>query len=205
MKKRRFYILPLLILAGLFCSHLDTFGQNVYNSDNFPGRNVFEIDCAQFRGEDPELNRLEIYYKIFTSGLQFVRDGDKYRADYEITGTIFDNDGLQVTAFSTEKSITLSSYSATISPADFRISQFKKYLPPGKYKIEFSLNDKNSAGHSKRTLKTELIKYDNRNPQLSGIELVHAVDTAFVDSVFTKGNLSIIPAVSRQLSGDINA
>ncbi|PKK82257.1 MAG: hypothetical protein CVT49_14630 [candidate division Zixibacteria bacterium HGW-Zixibacteria-1] len=199
------YILALSVAIGVFICPPEAFGQNVYGSDNFPGRKVFEVDYAQFKGADPELNLLEIYYKIFTSGLQFVRDGDNYRATYEITGTIYDDNGLQVTAFSTEKSITLSSYSATTSPADFRISQIKKSLPPGKYKIEFRLVDNNSGGSSKSTLKAELIRYDNRNPQLSGIELIQAVDTAVVDTVFTKGNLSVIPAVSRQLSGDINA
>ncbi|RKX26929.1 MAG: hypothetical protein DRP46_10395, partial [Candidatus Zixiibacteriota bacterium] len=131
--------------------------------------------------------------------------GKKYRADYEVTGTIYDDDGRQVTAFSNEKSITVATYGATVSPGDFRISQIDHYLPPGKYKVEFHLVDKNSGNDLKATLKAELIRYDNRNPQLSSIELVHAVDTAFVDSVFRKGNLTIIPAVSRQVSGDINA
>jgi len=180
-------------------------GQNVYSLDNFPGKKVFELDYAQFKGENQELNRLEVYYKVFTSGLQFVREATRYRADYEITSTIYDDNGRQVTAFSTEKSIKVSTYGATVSPSDFRISQINRYLPPGKYKIEFHLVDKNAGSDFKNTLKAELIRYDNRNPQLSSIELVQAVDTALIDTVFRKGNLTVIPSVGRQLSGDINA
>jgi len=203
MKYIGFKIYVLLILAALAVSFGTPRAQTVYSLDDYPGKKIFEIDYSQFKGEDENLNRLEIYYKIYTSGLQFVRENDQYRADYEITGAIYDKDKRQVTAFDIEKSIRVNTYNATMSPSDFRISQINRYLPPGKYKVEFHLIDKNSGNDIKSSLKAELIRYDNRNPQLSGIQLVHAVDTAIIDTVFRKGNLTVIPAVSRQLSGDL--
>ena len=52
------------VLIGVACYGTAS-GQNVYALDDFPGTKIFEIDYAQFKGEDQELNRLEIYYKIF--------------------------------------------------------------------------------------------------------------------------------------------
>ncbi len=162
----------------------------------------FQADLAYFKTNDLNMNRLEIYYKIYSRDLQFIKAGDEYRADYEISVAAYDNRGKQVDSRSREKTITVSSYDKTHAERDYRISQMGLLLPPGKYKIECTLNDKNSNGKAKKLLKVELPKFDNDNPQLSGIEFVQAADTAVLDSLFLKGDKTIIPSVSRVYGGD---
>ncbi|RKX27843.1 MAG: hypothetical protein DRP46_09535, partial [Candidatus Zixiibacteriota bacterium] len=70
--RRYIYFSIIILVAGFFIQPGSA--QNIYYSDSFVARKVFEIDYAQFKGRDQELNRLEIYYKIFTGGLQFVRE-----------------------------------------------------------------------------------------------------------------------------------
>lgn len=196
--------LSICFFLALICSHLpySISGQNIYTGRQNFGRPAFNVDYSQFKSDQPGLNLLELYYKIFNNSLQFVRDGNRFRADYEIAFTIYEDGKKQVTAFSKDKSFYVSSYESTISPGDFRISQFNQLLPPGKYKIECHLIDNNSGSDYEGEIKVELTAFDNRNPQISGIEFVHSVDTSLVDSVFRKGNLSVIPLVSREFSGD---
>lgn len=192
----------LIALSALLCLAPGVRSQNIYSLDDDAGKRGFLLDYAQFRSDQEGLDRLELYYKVFNNSLQFVRDGDKFRADYEITVTIYDKGKRQVTAFSKERSFRVSSYESTISPRNFRISQIDKLLPPGKYKIECHLIDKNSGSDMKRTIKAELTKYDNRNAQISGVEFAIAIDTTIIDSAFLKGNLTVIPSVSREYGGD---
>jgi GWxTD domain-containing protein len=193
-------VLTTLVFMGLLS--FEAYGQHVYSFEDYAVRDAFYLDYSQYKADQKGVNRLEIYYQVFNKPLQFVKDGNRFRADYEIILTIFDKDDRQVTAFSRENSFYVSSYYSTVSPGDFRVSQINLLVPPGKYKIEAQLVDKNSGNGTKKSSKAELIEYDSRDPQLSGIELVQFTDTAIIDTVFRKGLLSVVPSVARQYSGD---
>lgn len=165
----------------------------------------FNVDYAYFKLDEEGMIRLELYYRLYNSALQFVGSGDRYVARYEVAVLIYDNKGRQVTAFTKDKKIELFSYESTVSQNDYRISQIDHELPPGKYKVNMVLTDKNSEGKLSLELPVTLPEYDSRFPQFSGIEFVTMVDTAVIDSVFRKGNISIIPSANRRFTGDTSA
>ncbi len=189
------------ILLILFLA-VSGYGQQTFSFDRETGGSGFLVDYAQFRGKLDGKTRLEVYYKIYNASLTIINENGKYRGDYEFSMRIYDNKGRQVNAFSRDKRIVYDSYEASNSPDDFRISQIALDLEPGKYKIECFLNDKNSETRIRNAFNVELRKYDDSYPHLSGIEFVRAVDTAIIDSVFIKGNITIIPSVTHKFYGD---
>ena len=198
--KTAYIFLALLILAAFPVA--DCFGQDILPIGNYSGKGSFFLDYAQFRTDREGFSRLEVYYKIFNNSLQFVRRGNKYRAAYELDLTVYDRDGRQVTAASRDRTLTVPEYKNTTSPDDFRISMFDLLLPQGKYKIELHLLDKNTGADISRDLKAELEQYGNREPMLSGIEFARVVDSGVVDSQLAKGDMTVIPSVTRIYAGD---
>ncbi len=197
-------IMPAAIVFILL-SAVSVWGQHVMNVEDYSGQYGLFLDYAQFRSDQEGKVRLEIYYRISNNQLQFVKDNDLYHASYEITITIYDKGGRQVTAESRDKEFTVARYENTISSEGFRVSQINKLLPPGKYKIDMSLTDNNGGSVIHRSMDVELPKYNRREAQLSSIEFLQRVDTALIDSLFQKGQLSVIPSVSRNYSGDTSA
>ena len=55
----------------------------------------FDLDYARFRTSS-DFVYLEIYYSIYRDQLQFVPDGDRFRADFRIDSSIFLKDSLVV-------------------------------------------------------------------------------------------------------------
>jgi len=201
--KRTLTYLVIILLIGFLGVQIQA--QDTYTGINDFKSSAFHVDYAQFNSDQPGLVKLEIYYKIFNRELQFVKAGSGWQAEYELTVTIYDKDGRQIDAYSKDKKVTVHSYASTVSINDFRISQLDQFLKPGEYKIEIHVIDKNSGVDSKQVIKPKLREYDSRYAQLSGIEFVQVIDTAMIDSVFRKGNLSIIPSVSRKYTGDSTA
>ncbi len=197
MLKRRW-----VLICGIFLTAASIFAQDLEELGDEMDRRRFQADFGQFKSGDKNLSRLELYYKIYNSTLQFVKKGGIYTAEYEIAVTIYDDDNKQVDAFVQDKSITLTAYESTISYYDYRISQLNQYLPPGKYKIDITLRDKNSNYLITKTLKPKLTEYGSRHPQLSGIEFAQSVNTIILDTLFRKGDLSVIPLAGREYSGD---
>jgi GWxTD domain-containing protein len=194
------YLTVFVLVLGL--SVRTASGQYAFSAADDPGEIVVQVDHADFRSEEPGMNRLEIYYKVFNRGLQFVRDGGDYRADYEVTVTVYGDNNRQITAFSREKSFKVKSFESTVSQDDFRTSQVVQLLPPATYKVEFHVIDKNSGRDTETTFKAELNRFDSRVSRISDVEFVHMIDTCITDSVFRKGGLTVIPLTSREIMGD---
>jgi GWxTD domain-containing protein len=196
----------MTILAALFWAIIVSgetgIGQEVFSENSRIGAPGFQVDCTQFKADSAGLNRLEIYYRIFNNNLQFLKVGNEFRATYEINIAVYDENGKQITAHSREKSLSLASYEKTTSDKDYRTSQFNLLLPQGKYKIACSLIDRNTGNSLSNDLRVNLHKYGGRIPELSGIEFAQTVDTVMYDSIFVKGDKTIIPSVDRRYGGD---
>lgn len=186
----------------LFLASARVTAQAVFPDHNAISKPDIQVDYAQFRSETEGMIRLEIYYRIFNKNLLFVKKDNSYQANFEINVTVSDNDNRQVTAQSRTRSFTAASYEKTISERDFQVSQINLDLPSGKYKVECVLTDLNSQQSSRKNFKLDLNKYDRKTPQISGVEFVSLVDTAFHDSLFLKGDKTMIPAVGRDFGGD---
>ncbi|MFH2037664.1 MAG: GWxTD domain-containing protein [Candidatus Zixiibacteriota bacterium] len=194
--------LCLIFISSIMALNQTLKAQEFFDYENELSDRSFFVDYSFFKGGSSDQINLEIYYKIYNSGLQYVKLENMYQAQYELSVIIKDNHNKQVDAISVDRTLTLYSYSATMSTSDYRISQLNHPLNPGKYNLEFYLTDKNTGFVLKRTLRAEIPQYKGHNPKLSGIELIHKVDTSIVDSIFQKGNIAIIPIVNKEFSGD---
>ena len=163
------------------------------------------IDYAAFAGSEPGRVRLEIYYQIYNSALNFTLENNIHEAKYEINIWVNDDKGAKAGSYSDEKTVQVASSKKAQSKSDFRVNQATFDLWPGKYNINFILSDPRSQSVVRRELKVNLNSFDNKNPRLSDIEFVQAVkidDSS--DSRFSKGNLIIIPSLNKSFGMDEN-
>lgn len=157
----------------------------------------FYADMALFKEQGENRWRLEAYYKIFSHKLSFIRLEDKYRASYEIGLKVFDSRNRQVTASSLEENYDVTTYGETTSPSDFLINRLKTHLLPGRYKLEFTLNDLNSPQRWSRKMDLEVPLLERGKTILSGVEFVRSISDTLINPKFEKNGKEIIPSVSR--------
>jgi GWxTD domain-containing protein len=157
-----------------------------------------DLDYAAFRGGESDSLRLELYYKVYNFGLGYEEKGGQWVAEYEVRVTVRDDDDYQVAQYIKERTLAVDSERKTRSLSDFRTSLADFILPSGKYKIVCELIDED-AGHQARTeFEVRLKSLDQDRPHVSDILFAQAVTSqADKASVFDRGNLVIIPSVSR--------
>lgn len=166
---------------------------------------LFSLDYAGFKGDVEGKDRLEIYYRIYNSDLLFVKKGGVFEAEYDVIVAVNDKKNRPIASKTFHRKLTTEEYARTMSFRDYRIGQVTFSIPAEEYKLQCILNDKNSGRSTKRDMKADLTKYDNRNPQLSDIQFVHAVQPAGEDTTFTKGDKDYVPDVRRIYGGDTTA
>lgn len=157
------------------------------------------VDYGIFPYEEAGLLRLEIYYQVHNAALEFEPSGDLFTADYAVAIKVKDDDGNEVKSFYEEKKATVRDLDQARSTQDYRVNQVNYVLPPGKYKVDFSLSDINSREVMRRDFEAKLEAFDGKYPQLSSLELVQAagaIDDASSAGKFRKGNLMVIPSLS---------
>jgi GWxTD domain-containing protein len=164
------------------------------------------VDYAGFKSDSAGMVRLEIYYKIHNRALHFHADGDRFVANFELRAALEDKDGIPVAVFSTEKSVVVGSEEKTMSYVDFRTSQINFDVEPQDYVLKFSLWDDESPSIYNYEEKVKLDAFNEDQPQFSQVEFArHIEETADDSSIFAKGNLIIVPSVSREYEGEENS
>lgn len=169
------------------------------------GQPTYFVDYAGFKMDAPNVSRLEVYYQVYNFGLQFQREGDAYVAEYVFTARIMDG-GEQVETLEQNRRVTVDNYEATLSRFDFRTSQFSFELPPGKYTLETTLRDQNSNQIRNREFPLTLDDFKADQPLSSDLLFTYAVEPASdASGTFTKGNLTVVPSVTRLYGGEDSA
>ncbi len=164
----------------------------------------FQFDFATFRSEaSEEVVSLEIYYKIFNDGLQYIKQEDRFVADYEFNVVILGTDNNQVTGYSRERKHEVNTYKDTKSGTSFLVNQIELQVPQGKFKVVCKLIDKISGKVSSGERDLHVGELFRNEIDMSAIEFILATnDTTAARSAFDKGEKRIVPAVSRSLSGE---
>jgi GWxTD domain-containing protein len=172
--------------------------QEVENVDLVQSR--FFIDHAVFA--DTVDNRLEVYYKIFNDGLNYVKQGDKFVANYEINVVIIGDKEKQVTGRSVEKTYVLDTYEKTRLETGYLINQINIPIAPGNYGLVCKLIDHNSNEVS--TIEAKVSSYSfKRSGDLADIEFIQEKGELDENSPFTKAGFAALPTVERSLDGEL--
>ena len=165
---------------------------------------VFFVDYAAFREETGEKFRVELYYKIFTKALSFVKHKDKFKASYEVQVVVSNKINKQVTGTSMEEDYFVGSYRETRSPYDFLINQMILSLYSGRYKLRIALIDRNSGSAIELEKDFKIPSRTQKKVLFSDIEFIrHLSDPQDPNSDstevtrFNKRGKTVIPSVSR--------
>lgn len=158
---------------------------------------IFFIDYAAFREETGEKFRFELYYEILTHALSFVKEGEKFKASYEIQVVISNKINKQVSGTSLEEDYVVDTYEETRSPLDYLINQLNLSLYSGRYKLRVKLIDQNSGAALELEEDVKIPSRIQKKVVLSDIEFIRRLSDSTGDSRFDKLGKTVIPSVSR--------
>lgn len=179
--------------------------QTGYHAKNEYGEPRFAIDAADFRADREGLMTLEIYYKIFYDGLSYKKTSEGYEANYEIAISVDGEGGQQVEGIIHDGNIKVRTFGETRRPDDFIINMVSVTLDKQNVTIHAALTDKVGETVLKDDKDIDKRDYWGKYPSLSRIEFCREVTTPEKDSKFNKGDVRVIPAVSRQFGGDFDS
>lgn len=178
-------VFPLLVLAQTDVGYIED------------KESIFFVDFAAFREDTGEKFRVEIYYKILTQGLTFVKAEDKFNASYEIQVFAFNKINKERTGTSMEEDYSVNTYEETRSPSNFLINQINLSLYSGRYKLRIKMIDHNS-GSAFETEKDLNIPSRSKGKMLfSDIEFIRQLSDSTSASRFDKKGKEAIPSVHR--------
>ncbi len=166
----KFFWIFLFISIQLFAQV--EYSHGVVPPGEFPG---FYLDAANYKSEVEGKTRIDIYFQIPYSNLQFVKIQDKFRAKYSFTLTIYDEDKEKVIVGKTwNGSIIANTFNETTSEKNSKFG-FKSFdLEPNNYSLSSVLYDKDSK--KEYTLEGKLEVRDFLKP-------IQFSDILFIDSV----------------------
>jgi GWxTD domain-containing protein len=165
-----------------------------YLEENVP---FFFVDWAAFREEAGEKFRVEIYYKIFTRALTFVKHDDRFGASYEVQIFLSNKINRQVTGTSVEEDYFVDSYAETQSPSDFLVNEVPLSVYSGKYKLRMKLVDINSGSAFELEKDLKIPSRDQDKLLFSDIQFIRDLADSTGVSKFNRKGKMAIPSVSR--------
>ena len=171
--------MKIFVIIFFFISYF-VFGQVEYSRGvltigDYPG---FYIDAANYRGDKPDMTRLDVFLQIPYKNLQFVKKSGKFLAKYTVTLSFYDEDKDKLLL---EKiwnaKISASSFEAASSENNFNYDHRSFDLKPDTYLMQCNLYDKDSKKDYTVQAKIELKELNKK--------------LAFSDIIFIKSEIDI--------------
>ncbi len=150
----------------------------------------YYFDIVTSASDDSGFVDLRFYHKIAYDELQFVRTDDGlYKARYELTLAVYDEDGDQVDSRIKEKSVEVVTYDETNATDRFNLGDAMFRLKSGTYSMTMRLMDQDSKQVSAHKLDLKLPDYWRSDLTMS--------DLTLADTVMTNpdGGLNTVPNV----------
>ncbi len=146
----------------------------------------FYVDMVNFRSQKPGKSQLRVYVKVPYDELQFLKTpSDSFKASYEVSAVIFDDENFQTDGKIWQKSITVPTFAQTTLRDRYSFSSVTFDLDPGKYKVAVGLMDMETR--KSLTQKTNMILRDFSAENLS------ISDVLLADSVSVSPNGNVVP------------
>ena len=144
----------------------------------------FHIDAASFMDEEGK-TYLEVYYQLSNSSLKFVRLHNQYIASFEVTLSLFTEDGRLAAGKSFQQDLLARSYVETNLRSQIFIKTLKIPLNPGKYTLVVGIKDLNS--NRARELKRKVLV-----PNYSQVQGISFSDVVFGRSINRVGDVMVV-------------
>ncbi|MEZ5359182.1 MAG: GWxTD domain-containing protein [Candidatus Zixiibacteriota bacterium] len=174
------------------------------NTSEF-GEPRFAIDAVDFRTVHEDVNRIEVYYKIFYNGLSYQKTDSGYIADYQVDIVIEGDNDEQIEAITKQGTIRLKSYAETRREEDFLINVISTMYGPQDLKIRAFLRD--GEGNLLGSVEEDLDrrKYWEKYPTISRVEFAQQIAPQTDSAKFVKHGYRVIPSVSKTFGGTIDS
>ena len=130
---------------------------------------AFEVDAVSVRGDEPGLMRLDVYTKVTHALLNFTNVQTGYRATYQVSLDVYrvDERGRQQSFMANrvwDRTIPVREYAATVSDQIADRTTQSLDLPPGRYLLQFRLED----GTTRRSYSREVTTVVSSPPRTPG-------------------------------------
>ena len=194
-----------LIALSMMWIVSDSKAQETFDVFNRKGvDSYFIVDHAAFKSNIPGKVRLEVYYQIYNAVLNFAKKDDNFEAQYEVAVKVYNDNEELVDSYHQSKTVLVPNEVKAKSRYDYRTSQVNFDLPPGKYTMNLVLSDPSSRQVQNQQFKLKLKDMGSKQPTLSDIELVQAVDKSSDSGSkeFDKGSLLVVPSVTHIYGND---
>jgi len=189
------------LAAVLFCGSQAS-DPTGYRSPTEFGEARFAIDAVDFRTEAKDVNRLEIYYKIFNDVFGYEKVGDGYQAEYVISIVVEGDKDARIESLTKEGVVKLVTYEETRRSEDFIINLLSVLYKPQEVKIQASLSDRQGNILAKAEAKLKKKEYWKKYPCLSRVQYAQELSYQQKDSKFNKGEFWVVPSINRLFGED---
>lgn len=146
MKKFLIILLSIYSITLAQVEYLPNKNQSLFNTP-------FYFDVAQQRSDVPSKTKLDIYVQVPYSSISFIKKGNRFDANYNITLTLYDANKTNILSEkSWNEKISVDNFERTVSRNNYNISYRNWDLNPGKYFLRAIFED----GDSRRTSTREI-------------------------------------------------
>jgi GWxTD domain-containing protein len=165
--KRRYPVL-LIALVGVFLGA--AFPQDAALAPDIDLPKFF-LDALSYKSDEPEKSRLDVYVQLPYEMLSFTKVGDTYRAQYEVTASIYDSSNALVTEKIWNENVETKDYHESVSKRYGKMSQKSFFLKPSLYTLSVQVRD-NETRKTARLRRPVIVKEFTSSLTLSDIMLV---------------------------------
>ncbi|MGH7454860.1 MAG: hypothetical protein ACRENG_26120, partial [bacterium] len=147
----------------------------IVDFDQTVGMPPYIFRAYQFDAETPGHFRVEVYIGMVNDILQFVKvssdSGDEggYRAQYEMSLTIWDKKNNMVDSRNWKRELVVSSFDATNDRKKFNLERAAFDLPPGEYEIALEITDRDTGKNLREKRPLKLAESDEQQLRFSAI------------------------------------
>ena len=185
--KNLYFFLFVISVAGVI------FPQSDLNRNPELAQNKFNYEYLDFRSDQPNKTRVDVFLQVPYTEIQFIKKGDEFEANYTATVSVFDKDKEKLIAEKIwNEKVSTKDFSQTTSSRNFNLSLRSFILPPGEYSFRSAFEDKDSR---KTYSKEDVVKVRDvsSNFAISDVMLVEK-------KTIVNGENKILPNINKLVS-----
>lgn len=119
----------------------------------------FQATIPAYPTSSPDSVRLDAIIKVPYDAIQFLRKGNRFEAQYELSVSVQTTAGIQVDGKIWVRNVETSGYKETVSPKLFELEKASFFLKPQSYNCIVELKDMDTHKSDKKTFVVDLTRF----------------------------------------------
>lgn len=183
-----------VLVFAVLMSSLSAQGRKRFGIRDGKKLSELELLVTQVPLNNPDSVALDILTSIPVNELIFVKDGDNFAANMEISIYAMDEDKSVTNSVILVQKVVLESFNATKNRDNMHLTRAQLIVTPGEYNIVVQLVDKENNKRFNNQLEVEIKSVDKEKLSLSGITLVDHWNISL------EGKLEIVPIFDNRMN-----